>query len=641
MTSKIVYFDIETDGINPTRTHCVHFLTENGVGTTWTYGQGYPGLKKTLETYKRNDYTFVGHNVWGFDIPVIEKFTGFVFPDHKVIDTFVLSRLIDFNAYRTHSLGEIGSKLGVFKGEFKGPWDKLTEEMLDYCKQDVVVTKVIYNNLKLKPYSVHAYENEAFLARFCYRMKSNGFPYNVNEAKDLLAEITADMARLESKFDFSLPDKELKRIKFRKKADGSLYSSVQKAMYENPKNFTMEEGKDGPEVVVWGVKEFNPRSSKDRVTVLNRAGWKPVEKTKGHLDFERKIERWKRKGGKPTRGELEKLENYSEFGWKVNETNLNTLPSTANEATRSLAEWLTLEGRRSSLEECIGQYNPDTGCIHANFWHIGAWTQRMSHSGPNMANIPSPFSGSPETPVENVKHKYDKELRALWNSGGVSKYKLVGCDADGIQLRILAHYLNDPDFTKEVTKGTQADGTDVHTMNMKRLGSVCRDRDTAKTFIYAFLLGAGVERVSIILGCSKHEAQKAMKRFVESIPALEYLKKHTIPEAARKGYFIGLDGRKVYVKSEHLVLAGMLQAGEKVVMTVATKVWADELDRAGLDYTPVNFVHDEWQTIAHADHAEDVGLIQAGSLKTAGANLGLNCPISGSYQVGWNWAETH
>lgn len=173
------------------------------------------------------------------------------------------------------------------------------------------------------------------------------------------------------------------------------------------------------------------------------------------------------------------LEHYKRYGWKVNEDNLKTLPETAPEAAKDLAKWLTLEGRRSSLEEWLGCVSED-GRIHGKFWHIGAWTHRMSHSSPNQANIPAcwPDGLEPKSAVEEVKKKYDSELRALFKTD----HYLVGADAEGIQLRILAHYMKSEEYRDAILRGKKEDSTDIHNLNKRALGSICRTRDDAKTF---------------------------------------------------------------------------------------------------------------------------------------------------------------
>jgi DNA polymerase I len=263
-------------------------------------------------------------------------------------------------------------------------------------------------------------------------------------------------------------------------------------------------------------------------------------------------------------------EKFLRYGWQCNEMNLSTLPEDAPEGGRNLAEWLTLEGRRSSLEEWI-KHVKDDGRIHGRFTHIGAWTGRMAHSAPNQANIPAAFHGTPKTAVEIVKDEYDGRMRCLWTVED-GNY-LVGTDAEGIQLRILAHLMKSDEYIHAIVSGRKEDETDIHNVNRKALGISHVTRDMAKTFIYAFLLGAGVAKVATILKVNQREAGEAIDNFMNSIQGLSDLKKKVIPHVAKRGWFRGLDGRKVPVPSEHKALAGMLQNGEAVVMKHSAITW--------------------------------------------------------------------
>ena len=338
----------------------------------------------------------------------------------------------------------------------------------------------------------------------------------------------------------------------------------------------------------------------------------------------------------------EKEEHYKKYGWKCNEDNLKTLPKTAPEAVKSLAEWLTLEGRRSSLEEWINQVEDD-GRIHAKFWHIGAWTQRMSHSSPNLANISAvwPEDKEPETPVEKVKAKYDSDCRSLFMAD--HNAWLVGCDAEGIQLRILAHYMQSEEYVEAILKGDKKFNTDIHSVNKRALGSICKSRDDAKTFVYAWLLGAGIAKVASILGCSQPEAKRAIDSFLTSLPELKTLKTKAIPHMVAKGGFTGLDGRFVRCNSNHLMLAGMLQSGEAIVMKHANVLWYHQAKAEGIRFKQVNFVHDEWQTVVYGSREDAVrmGEIQANAIYEVGHKLELYCPLAGTPKIGFNWKETH
>jgi DNA polymerase-1 len=335
---------------------------------------------------------------------------------------------------------------------------------------------------------------------------------------------------------------------------------------------------------------------------------------------------------------VDKKEHYERYGWKCNETNLNTLPSTAPEGAKNLAKWLTLDGREKDLDEWLAATGPDNR-IHGKFWHIGAWSGRMSHSAPNQANIFAPFHGTPKTAVEEIKARYDARLRALWYAKG----HLVGTDAEGIQLRILTHYMKSEEWRDAIVSGSKELKTDIHNLNMNALGPVCKDRDTAKTFIYAWILGASVSKLAEIFSCSVPSASSANDSFLSKFPELKRLKSIKVKMDASNGYFLGLDGRKVLCDSEHLMLAGYLQNGEAVVMKHANVLWQKELKGTGIKYTQVDFVHDEWQTDVEGslEEAEEVGRIQRQSIETVGKELGLFCPLSGSTKIGKTWADSH
>ena len=329
--------------------------------------------------------------------------------------------------------------------------------------------------------------------------------------------------------------------------------------------------------------------------------------------------------------------DFERYGWKVNEDNLKTLPEDAPQAAKDLAKWLTLEGRRSSLQEWINCCQDD-GRIHGKFWHIGAWTHRMSHSAPNQANIMSTFHGTPKSPVEEVKAMYDNDLRSCWESDRM----LLGCDAESIQLRILAHYMESDTYIKAICDGVKADETDIHNVNKRALGPICRDRDTAKTWIYAWLLGAATPKQASILGCSIPQAKEAEGKFLKALPELDRLRKVKIKKDASRGYFIGLDGRKVPCNSEHLMLSGYLQNGEAVVVKNWVIDFVKEAKAERLDFKLVDVVHDEAQCEVR-DRATGNRLleIQKESMINVGKRLGVKCPLAADGRIGFNWKETH
>lgn len=628
--------DTETDGLQDYTKLWLVVVKEVESGELHVFRNLHedPSAREQLAYLLSKATAVIGHNIIGFDHKVLEVLGGFRVDPGKVVDTLVASRLFNQGAPGGHSLAAIGERIGVPKSDFSD-FSQYSKEMEEYCIQDVEVTFQFFNRIKPYIFSPNWRQSlrlEHDIAFLCEEMTANGFAFDKPKAESIYNEIISKLTELDGELATAFPPKPkfIKEITPRATAtgtlhrgdfrwlqpsqDGSLRSSLDLTPYAPGASFSRFE-----------YEPFNPGSPKQIVERLNEAGWAPTEKTKGHIQAERD-------------GDEERLEHFRQYGWSVSETNLATLPETAPEAAKKLVQRLLLDSRRSTLEEWFKAYKEDTGRIHGRFRHIGAWTHRMSHNSPNMANIPA--GDSP----------YATEMRSLWRVSDGNW--LVGVDADGIQLRILAHYMNDKGFTEALINGRKEDGTDAHSLNQRALGHLCSSRDVAKTFIYAFLLGAGNAKIGQILGCSVGEGREAKEKFIEFYPGLKALKEIVIPRDAARGFFYGLDGRAVLCDSEHLMLAGYLQNGEAVVMKKANLLWREELKQQGLlqCVKQVNFVHDEWQTEVSGDYdlAKRIAQIQSESIRLAGEILGVRCPLEGSYlnshkkpSIGTTWAETH
>jgi DNA polymerase I-like protein with 3'-5' exonuclease and polymerase domains len=203
---------------------------------------------------------------------------------------------------------------------------------------------------------------------------------------------------------------------------------------------------------------------------------------------------------------------------------------------------------------------------------------------------------------------------------------------------MLAHYMKDEKYVKTVTEGSSKDGTDVHTVNQKAAG--LQTRDQAKTFIYAFLYGAGPAKIGSIVGGSASAGQKLIDAFLKGTPSLQRLR-DKVSVYASKGYVPGLDGRKIWVRSEHAALNSLLQGAGAIVMKKALVILDEKFRRNKIDAKFTANVHDEWQIECSADIADVVGKAAVQSIKEAGIAYNLRCPLDGEYKVGRNWRETH
>ena len=351
-----------------------------------------------------------------------------------------------------------------------------------------------------------------------------------------------------------------------------------------------------PAKTIERVSEKTGKSLKAKVEVFNPGSRKQIG--------ERLIE----KGWKPSR--------YTETGQPI--VDEGTLDGVDIPEAKAINEFLMLQKRVAQIESWLKAVGED-GRVHGKVITNGAVTGRMTHMSPNMAQVPN--SGSP----------YGEDCRDLWI---VEKgYKLVGIDASGLELRMLAHYMKDDAYIHEVVSG------DIHTANQKAAG--LQTRNQAKTFIYAFLYGAGDAKIGTVVGAGAKEGKELKSRFLKNTPSLGKLREQVSKIAQKSGSLPGLDGRRVQVRSDHAALNTLLQSAGAIVMKQALVLLNDELRRAKINYKFVANVHDEWQIEVEEARAEEAGKLGVLAIEKAGKVLNMRCPLAGEYKVGNSWKETH
>jgi len=597
-------FDIETDGLLDDMTK-VHSLVIKDVVSKqqWSCADkpGYVPLIQGVRLLNEAD-EIIGHNIINFDIPALKKVFEFN-PKGKVTDTLVISSLIYTNLkdidiglmkkgvlpnklWGSQSLKAWGYRLGVLKGDFHedADWSLWSPEMQEYCEQDVEVTIALLEKLESKNYSPQAIELEHRFATIIQKQIEYGFLFDVQAASSLYAEIAAKRAEIEQKV--------VKVFGSWYAPSGPVVTPNRSVSYKDTLRGDRTEG--CPFTPIKHVT-FNP-SSRDHIAFIlkRRFGWEPTEFTDG---------------GKP----------------KVDETVLSGLDYPE---ARLLAEYFLLQKRAGQIAEgdqaWLKTVKSD-GRIHGSVRTNGAVTGRCTHSHPNVAQVPA------------VGVPFGEQCRACFTVP--RGRRLVGCDASGLELRCLAHYMARWDG------GAYADvilNGDIHTVNQKAAG--LPTRNNAKTFIYAFLYGAGPEKIGSIIGKGADAGKKLMARFLDRIPALKNLKQ-AVATAAKRGYLIGLDGRHLHVRSEHAALNTLLQSAGALVMKQALIILYDDLTAAGYvhgkHYAFVANIHDEFQIEVDEDIAEMVGQMAAEAIRKAGEHFNFRCPLAGEYKIGGNWAETH
>lgn len=599
---RTVVADCETDGLQPTRVWC---LVAEDWDTNEVFKFIFPqDLDRFLE-FAKTVTTWVGHNFLSFDAPVLNRLLGTSIPIDAICDTLIISRLVDASNIGNHSLEKIGLRLGHHKVPHED-WTRYSPEMLHRCSEDVKINKKYYGYLleSLKGYSKLSVRIEHLMQYILNEQKANGFLIDVEKAHKLFIECKELADQIEKDIHVYFPPrpKLVREVPLIRTMAGDIASRSIKPI-----------GHLGPYVAgpysLIEYEAFSLASPKQKVERLE-PWWHPTVQTKGGATGENKT-------------------------WKICEGNLETIRADAPEPIRKLVQWQMLNNRWKLVkEQWLDNLGPDDR-VRGDVVSIGAITHRAAHQNPNTGNIPAIDKNKDDTPRMGVEGSFGYECRDCWI---VPKgAHLVGVDAVGIQLRALAHYMNDPDYTKVVLSG------DIHTHNMKALGEACKFRGDAKTFIYAWLLGAGVLKTSLILKCTMNEAKEAREKFLRDIPALRDLVNRS-KKAAEKGYLVGLDGRRLPIKSAHYALSVYLQGFEAVIMKKAYIDWFFKLKKENLiRFKNLAWVHDEWQTEVwgNLSCAHAVGETQKRSIRDAGLFFKLNVPLEGDAKYGKSWAECH
>jgi DNA polymerase I-like protein with 3'-5' exonuclease and polymerase domains len=569
----MIFLDIETNTAHNTIWICV--TMKDGVVKRHTSPDS---LKQVLD----GDIV-CGHNIIGFDAPVLKKVWGVDINTSLLCDTLIMSRLykpdIDVvfiegqKAPSPHSLEAWGIRLGCHKIGFTNFDGGLTEEMATYCEQDVQLTNKLYSHLVTamakEGFSDQSIQLEHEVALICKQMEDNGFMLDERKAMMLQAELSGRMADIETKMQAVFPP-----------------------------------------IVEERISEKTGKKLKDKTTIFNPGSRQQIcERLQGlGVVFTKKTD----KGN-----------------FIVDEVVLESIDLPE---AKLVAEYLMLQKRVAQIGSWL-ELVQDDGRVHGRVITNGAVTGRATHSNPNMAQVPA--VGSP----------FGAECREMWT---VAKGKVqVGVDLSGIELRCLGHYLQDKEWIEELLKG------DIHWFNAQSFGLVAKGtvkddnntdhkkaRNVTKTLTYGVLYGAGAAKAGSIVGGNSTRGRKLIDSFVNNTPGLASLKKK-IGKFMTKGNLPGLDGRRVWIRSEHAALNTLLQSAGAII----AKQWLVEATKgiaeAGIDARLVAFVHDEtqWEVdVAHAQQA--VEIIEAAATK-AGEVLQFRCPVDAEGKIGNNWRECH
>jgi DNA polymerase I len=672
---------------------------------------GHRDFTEPFISFCKEVKTWIGHNFLTYDMPTINHVFGQeLIKPAQVIDTLVLSRLFRYSpASETfeytikingeyydsrvggHGLAAWGTRLRFPKTDYND-WSKYTEEMGEYNTNDVQLNELIYKELRREKTTFQISDESIRLEHditwMLHCQERDGFYLDRAKAADLRNETKRLLDEINTNLAIVFPpmwvlDKVL-TLKINKDGTPSKVSMKMLERYQYNEDLKAELDPTGLSYNLLSKELFNPGSGQHIVKRLQAIGWKPTKFTEK---------------GNPRTDRVTLQEAIK--GLLIEHPDLPEL--------RFLYDYDVVQDRNQRIEKWLELSSKD-GRIHGKVMHIGAWTHRCSHYDDNMANVASVETGKgtranfPDINFEDLK-KFDPfgsnkrllklkgedieyavsgldggfgwESRDVWGVPSNDDRVLVGCDASGIQLRALAHYMGDPEYIRALIDG------DIHEVHRVALG--IPSRAVAKTFIYAWLLGAGDEKVGSIIGVSPEEintlirwahTQKKWKttllaqtqsrimqsgrdpndkkliatilkggrtkaEFLERIQALKTLRKKTIPKAVEKGFMKGMDGRVLWLPNEHLAMGAYLQGFEAVIMKKAMQLYQFKLKELGIWFKQVAFVHDEFQIETLRKDADTVGQTVVWAIKEAGKLYGSLCPLDGEYRIGQTWAQTH
>lgn len=597
-TDKHWILDLETDGLRDECTRIFVVCVEHATSSERLSFR----TKEDFLSWLDREYILVGHNLVAFDVPVLNRLWGAGIGISRCVDTFVLSMLYSPNFEGGHSLEAWGQRLKFPKLEYKD-FTQYSDEMLEYCENDVALTKKLFLRLTKRMRDVGFTELGAEIETLSWHIIQNkqrrhGFPFDYKRALELYTTLRAREEALKNEIHQQWPPilSPIKTLSRANKKDGSSSADYLRCVEQFPKIETHSDGS----FTVFDYVEFNLGSPPQRIAKLLEAGWAPTAYTKA---------------GNP----------------KVDEESLIRFAETSgNEGARTLAKWIVTNSRANMINTWLNAYNEKTGAIHGSLWLAGSL--RYRHDNPNSANIPA-VRVDDDGPRRGENGSWTYESRDLWTCGDPDVYELVGVDAKGIQLRILAHYLNDEEFNKAILSA------DPHTYNQNAWGLDTRAK--AKTILYAIVMGAGDGRVSSEANISLKEAKATKKQLFDRVPGFPKLIGRLQNEWKRTGRIKLCDGTPVLVPKDYRVIPFLLQGDESKIMKMASILLDKEIRRNKLEAYKVADVHDEWQFVVRKEHVAKFEELALGVFPAVARIFNYTIELAGDAKVGKTWAETH
>jgi len=619
-------FDIETNGLyhEATTAWCISLKdVENPNSPVESFYNMTLGLPPALKESRSGTLTealraldkadvLIGHNIINYDLPILEKLYGWKpRADVRIYDTLVVSRLLHPDRPKPshysgkggpHSLECWGYRTKKAKPSHED-WSCFSKEMLHRNKEDVEINYLTYLQLEAERTGWDwdkAIDLEHSIAKIITDQEIKGVLFARKRATECVRFLEECITTIDREVVPNLPHSVKQR------------GATVLQPFTRTGAYTKRYREDisycsGPFSRI-DIIPFDIGSIQQVKAYLLENGWEP------------EYYNYSRSTGEKSSPKLE-----------------GTFKGVDGDLPQQVKKRISILKRKSVIEGWISNVRAD-GRITACANPCGTNTGRMRHSV--VANVPKANSdkeGNLIWCLESQKDYFGTQMRSLFTVP--RHYKMVGHDAKGLELRVLAHYMNDPEFTKEVLSG------DIHEFNRKAAG--LPTRDAAKTFIYAFIYGAGDAKLGNIIGGSKADGTRIRRKFLKALPNLDKLIKTTKRQATR-GYLLGLDGRRVWMRygddgrvMTHKALNTLLQCGGSLVMKKSSDILWNELVPKNMKAYKIIDMHDEGQSQVVGSAVELYSKLAVKSIQLAGEHYNLSIPMDADVKVGTNWAETH
>jgi len=649
------------------KVHCIVCQDINTKEVYKFHGDKLNEIKEFLKSVTK----IIGHNLIGFDLPVLQLYFGIdysVYPDTllgndcEIIDTLIMSKLLNPDRNGGHSLKMWGKRLGFLKGSFgevdddeQDVWEEFSEEMLEYCVRDVELTTKIYFYMKQQEgFDSWDWEEpfklEKAVSDIITRQEHFGFWFDKEKAEKHHKTLIKVMEGIEAKVEPQLPLKPITKTeaknyippKIQFKKDGTASAMLFKFAEKHGGRLEVNsESRPVKLEVPFGTyTEFplplEPLLKETKMYLADQKyikqhlvelGWVPTEwgerdlttdsknkkqtKEKTIAAIERYIADCENNPFAAFRMEDWEVSSLQEFEATLKKQNLSRTirvktspkftvglekeidPALENvngaDYGQDIADWLTYRHRKNAIKSENGTGFLNTvradGRINTPADTLGAVTSRFKHR--NVANIP------------RVTSKFGAEMRELF--GVPEGYLQLGCDADGLEARIEGHYTYK--YNGGIDYGNAlvaAKPNDIHTVTA---GKMNIPRDSAKSLKYSLSYGANWPKLIKMFGLSSSEAKRWFNDFWKAAQPLADLKEKATKywdTTGNKAFIVGLDGRKLWVRSPHAILNVLFQSAGVICMKRAMVIWDRWMKEMGIT--------DAHQMIAY--HKQNCGLVQ-------------------------------